>query len=181
MITQGRGAYIDPEDKPRIDVGELAMLQAMLKIPTVAHNRGEWAEIMGLPAHVISGHISTLKGLDLCKSSADDKMKTDDEITDTADAGKSVYWIGDEGQPINKRAHHTIEEGGILRRIIAGEYQFDFPLWPFRPERIVTMKALIVQQDLHRICLEFNIPEDKMVKLAKLTDQREVLVSIESM
>lgn len=153
----------------------------MIEDPTVTHKSSGWSEITKIAEHIISGFLSNLKGLDLIKSTGDDSMLTDEELRVAEEAGTYEYWVGGEGQPLYRRAEHVIEERGNLAQIIQGYYRFDLPLWPARPERIITMKALIVQQDQHRICLEYNIPDAKLIKLAELTDQREVLVSIESM
>ena len=181
MIKKGRGAYLDPTVKTKLDAGELSLLKAMMKVPIAAHPSSVWAEKMTLPEHFISGFLSNLKGLDLIKSTGDNTMLTDEEITVAEETGISAFWIGGPGQPIYKRAEEAIRENGNLKSIIAGYFRFDLPLWPNRPEQIVTLRGSLSDLRDKQIILHYNIDEAKMLKLIDLSTQKEVLVSIESM
>jgi hypothetical protein len=181
LIKKGRGAYLDPLVKTKLDAGELSLLKAMMKIPIAALPSSAWAEKMTLPEHIISGFLSNLKGLDLIKSTSDGTMLTEEEIKIADETGISAFWIGGEGQPLYKRADHVIDSMGSLDKIIKGYYQFDFPLWPNRPEKIVTLRGSLTDVRDKQIILHFNIDEAKMLKLIDLSTQKEVLVSIESM
>ncbi len=183
MIIRGRGAYVDPKDKRLhgLTQGEYDLLKIMMKTYTVGLPANVWATRLGLPEHRVSGFLSYLKGMDLIKASSDESMQTDEEKSIMGNVkGSAVFWIGEQGTPIFKRAAYALENKKMTD-ILDERMQFDLPLWPRRPEDIVTFKAIVVQLDAHRLCLEFSTTTEKMEKLAQFTDTREVMINIESM
>lgn len=183
MIDRGRGAYIEPEDIPRLAKPELKLLKLMMANPVKGQSRRGWAEIMEIKdTQVVSMHLSRLKGVDLIKSAQDSSNHTDDEIEMLKELGvTNFYWIGAIGQPIRLRAQHVIDANGVMREIIGNQYNFGLPFWPSRPEKIVTIKGMITEVTSHRIILDFNTTQEKLTKLSELGNQKEVMINIESM
>ncbi len=179
MINHGRGAYVDPKTKC-LSKHEFSILELMMKTPAERLTSTEWADRanLGVSTQTVAGFISRLVGFDFIKSTGDSTKLLDEEKEHHK---VYIFWIGDPGQPIYNRAKVILEDKGLCREIQKLGYQYGFNFWPERVQKIVTMKGIIVDLDKHRISFEFNTTDDKLVTLAELGDQKEVMINIESM
>jgi len=185
MIIRGRGAYVDSEERKLhgLSAGELSVLKIIFKDPTRKRTSAGWANKLTLPEHRISGFLSYLKGMDLIKSSSDDYLLTDNEKELCKEVeGSAVYWIGDIGTPIYKRAQYALDNNGKLTDILKSKMQFDFALFPERIEKSITISAKMKYIDGDEI--GFVIPDltgHQHLKFLELKEQKEVMITVESM
>jgi len=188
MHNKGRGAFVDPLTTFRLNQGELDILTLMMSAKTIhpdttdRHTSSGWADLLTIPEHRVSGYLSRLKGMDLVKSTGDKMTLTEDEQV-MADGFYApwIYWVGLPGEPIYKRAELVLANHGKLDNIKDMSMQFGLPLWPQRLEKIVTMRTTLSNLQDQEITINFNINEEKMLKLIALKQQGEVMVTIESL
>ncbi len=183
MIKRGRGAFVDLEDRKKhgLHQGEYDLLHTMMKVPTAGHNSSVWANMMTMPEHRISGWLSYLKGMDLIKSSSDSTLLTDEELAITKDQGVAIYWIGGIGTPIYKRAKYALDTKR-MPDILQGRMDFDLNLLPLRTDVIFTMGGNIHRLDGDEVTLTFpRVTGHNMVQLLQLLEQKEVMVTIETL